>query len=756
MSDPRFPLFERLPELYRKEDRANVVPGTAAQATGQLEAFVGLFERLFGELRADAFAQYDDLFIETCAPWVIPYIGDLLGTSNLSGSPRTLRADVADTVRLRRRKGTIFAIEQMARNLTDWAVQAQELRDQLVWSQHLNHQRPDRGGRPPYTASGVDRFTIRRGGTLPLRDAASLSLLETPFDRFAHFADLRPRGAGAVRYNLPNLAIYLWRLVDEIVPRSAPVFVPGATATATVTPVRFEIDPLARPVVLFNRHRDVADARSEIDTMPSPMPRARLTSGHDQGRPERYVSIDVADAAERFGDVDAGLVLHVPAGVLPGFDPAAWRIRGANLCAWEAGLRPPLARREVAVDPDRGRLLIGASASEATPLRNGLRVTYTYGAPGPVGAQPDEPVEVGAPFAGVAPVLVSGGGNALEGALANLSTETTTPLVIRIDDSAIYDLDIAAVNNALPEGGQWALRAGRPLMIFAATDQRPIVRLARPIGLRPTTVIGAGVRVAQLHVRFEGLYFTRITSAATPLFNRAAVDTLEFERCTLDPEGYVERNGVDVHPTRTAMQLAKPYGFANPAEEAAFAEEPQVILRRCITGALQIDQGHKLSLTDSIVDVASDGYALRHATGAALNDHGAATMVDGVTFLGRVRPFTIGGRGGIFEGRLTVGNPQVGCLRLSYFSGDSDQLPQNYGCVRGPTAALRFVSRRFGDAAYAQLSTTCDRSILERGPRDAQMGAYGFQLEAQRWRNLGTRLRELTPVGVNPLIVPVT
>ena len=34
-------------------------------------------------------------FIETCAPWVVPYIADLVGTSHLKGDPRTLRADTA-------------------------------------------------------------------------------------------------------------------------------------------------------------------------------------------------------------------------------------------------------------------------------------------------------------------------------------------------------------------------------------------------------------------------------------------------------------------------------------------------------------------------------------------------------------------------------------------------------------------------------------------------------------------------------------
>ena len=44
-------------------------------------------------------AQYDDLFIESCDDWLIPYLADLVGTSHLAGDPWTLRADVAREIR---------------------------------------------------------------------------------------------------------------------------------------------------------------------------------------------------------------------------------------------------------------------------------------------------------------------------------------------------------------------------------------------------------------------------------------------------------------------------------------------------------------------------------------------------------------------------------------------------------------------------------------------------------------------------------
>ena len=104
MITPRLPLFQRLPEIYRIRDAEQLPPG-------QLEAFVGVLDSVQTALHDDIEALYHDLFIETCNPWVIPYIADLLGTSHLSGDPDDLRADVARTVLNRRRKGTLGAIE---------------------------------------------------------------------------------------------------------------------------------------------------------------------------------------------------------------------------------------------------------------------------------------------------------------------------------------------------------------------------------------------------------------------------------------------------------------------------------------------------------------------------------------------------------------------------------------------------------------------------------------------------------------------
>src|SRR5262249_53864120 len=128
--------------------------------------------------------------------------------------------------------------------------------------------------------------------------------------------------------------------------------------------------------------------------VPGPAPAARLTQGSVAGNPGAYVHVTTYDentAPKRPaepGSDDVGLVLHLP----NEFASINWAIRGANLCAWEAGLQPPAGLDEIVIDPDRGRLLFGVGGLNANDqaglLRQFLLVSASYGFCGPTGAHP--------------------------------------------------------------------------------------------------------------------------------------------------------------------------------------------------------------------------------------------------------------------------------------------------------------------------------------------------------------------------------
>jgi hypothetical protein len=779
MTSNPVPLYQRLPEIYKIRDGEQSPPD-------QLKSYLAIFEDVLSSVHGNIEQLYRDVFIETCDPWVIPYIGALLGTTVLSGDPWTLRADVADTIALRRRKGTIGAIELLAFNLTKWGAHAVELRENLAWHQHLNHQRLDAGGLPPLSLPGVTRNTVIRGGTVPVRDPAMLSLLDSPFDPYAYYADVRPPAPGALRINLPNLAIFLWRLAAYRPPVSKPVFrgnginaapPPGDAAFA----VRFDVHPLGRPVRLFNTPRYDPDRRppvvTRVDETPGPIPPPRLTTNDEAGNPAAYVMVGTYTPADPLlGDLvisDAGLQFHVPAA---NFTGDAWTFRGANLCAWETPLRPPLKNREIAIDPVIGRVVLGVrTAGEAGALHQDLLMTYTYGAVGPVGAhpvsRPAPPTTWNNEVVQLTAVRFRQNPNGLRDALANIQN-SNLPVVIEIDDSFVHDLDISTVPGVFAEGGQPNLRLNRALIIRATSGNRPIIRLTLPLRFRPLNVVGAtppqqaafdGI-IANMIVRLEGLYLTRAAGfpAGQPMIARAALHRLEITGCTLEPDGHLQLDGSRA-PINSSLDLRTGYGFTVPAEQAALKETPEVMIDSSITGPLLIDQTYTLTFNRAIVDAgkgvdadSSNTFALTSATDP-VNGWGPPTQMSaGLTVLGRMRVDSATGRGGIWVHRLEVLNDQKGCIKFSYFSGEGDRLPQTFACVKAPAAQLLFSSEIFAQPSYAQLALTADFHIRERGPDDDQMGAFGFLLESHRWHNLQIRIREFMPVGVRPLLVPVT
>jgi len=135
-------------------------------------------------LEDDLAQLYDDQFIETCADWVVPYIGDLLGVRLLhpvSAGTYNPRTYVANTLAYRRRKGTAAMLVQLVHEVTGWQVRLVEFFERLATTQHVNHPRLA-------PAATVD---LRRGQSLRLvaeADDANVAALfysrEQPLERY--------------------------------------------------------------------------------------------------------------------------------------------------------------------------------------------------------------------------------------------------------------------------------------------------------------------------------------------------------------------------------------------------------------------------------------------------------------------------------------------------------------------------------------------------------------------------------------------
>jgi hypothetical protein len=132
-------LFELLPTVYRLRDGEGI-----GDTKNALRALIDVVASQVAVLEEDIDQLYDDQFIETCAPWVAPYIGDLIGYRTLYGLTDKIgspRAEVADTIAFRRRKGTASMLEQLARDVTGWNARVVEFFQLLATTQYMNHIR---------------------------------------------------------------------------------------------------------------------------------------------------------------------------------------------------------------------------------------------------------------------------------------------------------------------------------------------------------------------------------------------------------------------------------------------------------------------------------------------------------------------------------------------------------------------------------------------------------------------------------------
>jgi hypothetical protein len=185
-------VYRLLPSVYRVRD---------AEQGGVLRELVDLLTDQINVLAESLEQAYDDQFIETCAAWVAPYIGDLIGYRTLHGvvpEVASPRAEVANTIRFRRRKGTVSVLEELAHDVTGWPARAVEFFELLATTQYMNHIRP------------------QAAATADLRSAARLELAvgfqAGAFDGFAHTGEMRRIAGGSGRYNIPNVGIFLWRV----------------------------------------------------------------------------------------------------------------------------------------------------------------------------------------------------------------------------------------------------------------------------------------------------------------------------------------------------------------------------------------------------------------------------------------------------------------------------------------------------------------------------------------------------------------
>src|SRR5215217_8143872 len=245
-------LYELLPALYRLRDAERGYP---------LREVLEIISTQADIVKQNIDGLWDDMFIETCADWVIPYVGDLVGNNPLHEVAARHRADVAKTISYRRRKATVPMLEELARDVTGWHAHAVAFFELLGWTQNLNHLRFQQA--PVHDVR--DPIVFDRVGTVNLRNMDALDRLNEPFDVICHKVDVRPISRTEGWYNIPKIGFFLWRL------RHYPLT--GITARQASVSHGYHFSTLGNPAPLFNnpeREADPTGLASEVH-VPGPI-----------------------------------------------------------------------------------------------------------------------------------------------------------------------------------------------------------------------------------------------------------------------------------------------------------------------------------------------------------------------------------------------------------------------------------------------------------------------------------------------------
>jgi hypothetical protein len=759
-------LYELLPSVYRERDAALNYP---------LRGLLRLIGNQAAEIDDDIAQLYSNLFIETCADWVIPYIGDLVSNNLLFDSSRIavantaqelfpdlqgrdlrppvavpVRADVAKTVYYRRRKATPRMLEELARDVTAWPAHVVEFFQHLGWNQHLEHLR--------YECQWAD-----------VRSLDAMDRIDGAFDQTMHTVDVRQIGQQEGWYNIPNVGFFLWRIKSYPLAR-----VPARQASQ---PWQYHFSPLGNPAPLFTRLRpDPPSGRlvQEIDISAPIRPvlfyqdleTYRLTEPPRNDFTELYGSFDPLPADPTVSSETSFFIFLNGVPINPTLNPnapvAAFQpqVVCGQLNPWPA-TRPTGAI--VKVDVASGRLAIGDGFAVTSPVD----VFFHYGFSGDAGGGPYDRRKWlirrdSTPPPKVYQVEEGGGAplfNSVTAAIAQWQTDLRPNAIISILDSRNY---------ALP--GSIVLRNEGWLAIEAADRQRPLLQ---------TPVTGTSVDVSAPVAPGDPDRNGSLTLSGVVVEGFLDVvgdlGQLRFLHSTLVPGRQLDEDGKPKasNPSVIVEGLS--------ATGAIINTELKVEAAYSILGGLVVPENAAgIWILDSIVDGAGSA-----AISGPSASHSAPLTTERSTFFGTVLVKSLHASEAIFNDIADAQRTQDGCVRFSFVPPGS-HVPRRYRCQpdleiaqeiadalkRNPLlTALEqaeitsfiegwlvpsFKARNYGSPYYAQLHLGCPEQIRTGAEDGSEMGAFCNLKQPQRESNLKIRLQEYLPFGLQAGIIYVT
>jgi hypothetical protein len=754
-------LYKLLPMVYRQRDAVQGFP---------LQALLRVIDEKVVVVETDIAQLYENWFIETCQDWVVPYIADLIGYQIVhdAGEPDGAttreeqlrnkilvpRRDVANTIRDRRRKGTLALLEQLARDVAGWPARAVEFYTLLDLFQNIN------------------ALHMERGRTVDLRNGDALDRLDGPFDEVAHNIDVRsivshrtPR-----RYNIPSVGLFGWRLKVYSVTKTR------ARLLNEIGSEFFTFSILGNDTQLYTRAQQKAETQRSTNELNFPTPIRRRQFERDikqaqaQGKSESdYYGEDKSlfiwkglpeqpeaprqgrrsRRAQQPGNSQPPKVIWVPVPID--------NIVAADLSDWQ--YRP--SGDQVAVDPVLGRI---AFAPNREP-KGGVKVLYHYAFSDDMGGG-----EYNRPLLKPPRKYQLFRVSKQKGDIHNIAEalelwenwkgahpDEPQVAVIEIADSGVYS----------ESNLQVSLGEKEVLQIRAANRKRPVIRLEEERVDRTNALSLKGGS------QITGISSSRFTLDGLLIFGQGIQVEGEFaelkiRHCTLVPGWDLEH---DCEPKA-----------AHEASLTLSNTDALVSIEHSILGAIVVDEDEvqedpvRIRISDSILD-ATDNQRELLSTSDRRIAHAAVEILRSTCFgIADVHAIELA-ENSIFNGMVRVARTQTGCVRFCYVP-DGSRTPRRYNCQpdlvkqavdedpdiqkddKGSAKGREidrvrplFNSTRYGKPTYCQLADDCAVEIVRGADDESEMGVFHDLFQPQRAANLRARLDDFTPAGMEAGII---
>jgi hypothetical protein len=801
-------LYDLLPAVYRGRDETHGEP---------LRALLQVVGEQVEVVERDIQALYLNWFIETCEPWVVPYIGDLVGFRPARPLGRAAsgdedqarrhvgavfpRAAVAGAIALRRRKGTLGALEQLARDVAGWPARAVESYTLLGAAQNVKTPRTTR-------ARSVD-----------VRNMDALERLVGAFDETARSVAVGRLGSRRTRsrWNVPEVALFVFRLRSHSLTR-APAFCIDRASN------RYTFSVLGNDAPLMTRPASKAQpGRTDFES---------LVPGFITRRALHSRTAELYGPGRSIRIWRDGVDTPIPARQMVAADLSEWAYRPKH--------------DEVAVDPERGRIAFSPRNAPET----GVWVTWHQGFPDDLGGgeywRPLSPTGNRARY-----TVGRHPRDDQEADFQNISEALVAWQRDRSDHPAKADALIEILDGEdYQEQLEIELQPGDRLELRAAQGVRPVLRLLDYYTNRPDQLRIRGPHEPQAPRHGDEPAYAderaRLDSVDLPA-QRAAGDEAKqrgksdealagptaAEELEADGEeklGGGDHDGGDgagvadppcppaapsmtidgvlvtgrsVHVTGDVAEVVIRHATLVPGWaldhdcRPLHEEEPslelvdtpaRVRIERSIVGSILVNQSEvatdpiEVSLSDTVLD--ATGPELDAVSDPDGNHAFARLRLAGCTIFGRVLAHAVElGENSIFADELRVARRQRGCLRYCYVPPGS-RTPRRHRCQPDDALAAarerarserldegevevrlareerrvrpQFDSRRYGTPVYARLASTCPAEIGEGADDAAEMGVYHDLFHPQRRESLGAALDEFTPAGMSAGIIFAT